>query len=198
VILRLVPPGQFVPMCGPRRPDAPHVRAVAHVDSAVAVLEAPVLAGVLLKLPCDCQLRLMNEAWRSLSRHLLERCQLPLLPLTERLLRQLCLLARDFGRPVTGGTEVAVRLTHTHLAQLVGGSRAAVCRALGALVERGQLSVIDGRFVVLDAPVARLTDRSSQTARPEESVIPRVVAASISQPRPQRDDAHDHGSRTYQ
>ncbi len=150
VIVQLVPPGQFVrlPTGRPGVVHAPLLRAVAHVDSWVAIIGTPLLATVLGRLPNDRLLRLMAYSWRALSRHLYDRCRMPLLRLSDRLLLALRTLARDFGRPVPGGTCIDVRVTQTHLAQLVGGSRAAVCRALGDLMQRGRLATHGDVFVL--------------------------------------------------
>lgn len=152
VIVQLVPPGQFVRLPTGRRPGrpAPALRAVAHVDSWVAVIDAGVLATVLGRLPGDRVLQLMAYSWRALSGHLYDRCRIPMLSLLDRLLLQLDLLAHDFGRPAGWGTRIEVRVTHAQLAGLVGGSRSAVCRTLGELVRRGQLGVDGDRFVLPD------------------------------------------------
>jgi CRP/FNR family cyclic AMP-dependent transcriptional regulator len=153
IIVQLVPPGQFVrlPTGSPGVVRTPALRAVAHVDSWVAVIGTPLLATVLARLPTDRLLRLMAYSWRALSRHLYDRCRMPLLHLGDRLLLALEILAHDFGRPVPGGTLIALRVTHTHLAGLVGGSRSAVCRTLGDLAEQGRILIRDDRFVLPDA-----------------------------------------------
>jgi hypothetical protein len=162
VIVQLVPPGQFVRLPTGRRGmvPAPALRAVAHVDSWVAVISTPLLARVLARLPNDHLLRLMAFSWRALSRHLYDHCRMPLLRLGDRLLLELGTLAHDFGQAIPGGTRIDVRLTHSHLAQLVGGSRAAVCRTLGELVQRGQLMVQGEQFVLPEEPA-----RASATGR---------------------------------
>lgn len=153
VIVQLVPPGQFVRLPTGRRPGrpAPALRAVAHVESWVAVIGAGLLTTVLDRLPGDRVLQMMASSWRALSGHLYDRCQLPMLRLPDRLLFQLGVLARDFGHPIGWGTRIELRLTHTQLAALVGGSRAAVCRAVGVLAHRGRLVVDGTRFVLPDA-----------------------------------------------
>jgi hypothetical protein len=155
LIVQLVPPGQFVrlPTGRPGLVHAPLLRAVAHVDSWVGVIGTPTLATVLARLPNDRLLRLMAYSWRALSRHLYDRCRMPLLRLGDRLLLELQALAQDFGRPTPGGTRIDLRVTHLHLAQLVGGSRAAVCRALGDLVDHGRLAVHGEHFVLPAAPL---------------------------------------------
>jgi CRP-like cAMP-binding protein len=155
VIVQLVPPGQFVrvPTGRGSSPRTPVLHAVAHVDSWVAVIGTPVLAGVLARLPADRLLRLMAYSWRALSRHLFDRCRMPLLRLGDRLLLELGTLAHDFGQPIAGGIRIDVRVTHAQLANLVGGSRAAVCRELAELVGRGRLAVLGRYFVLPDGSV---------------------------------------------
>jgi CRP-like cAMP-binding protein len=97
----------------------------------------------------------MAYGWRALSGHLVSRSRLPVLGLPDRLLAQLGILARDFGRPMEGGTRIELRVTHAQLAALVGGSRAAVCRALGLLAGRGSVA-LDGDRFVLPYPDQRL------------------------------------------
>jgi CRP-like cAMP-binding protein len=125
----------------------------------VAVISTPVLAGVLARMPADRLLRLMAYSWRALSRHLFDRCRMPLLRLGDRLLLELGTLAHDFGQPIAGGVRIDVRVTHAQLADLVGGSRAAVCRELAELVSRGRLAVL-GRYFVL--PEASLPAPAAQ------------------------------------
>jgi len=149
LIVSLIPAGRFI-VPGRCIPDGgiPCIRAVAHVESAVAILETATLAAALVRLPAVCLLRLMSDTWRDVSRRLLERCQQALLPLAERLASQLDSLAVEFGRPVDDGVEIVLPLTHTHLARLVGGSRAAVCRALHQLARMGRVAVVGKRFVL--------------------------------------------------
>jgi len=163
VIVQLVAPGQFVRLPTGRRGavHAPALRAVAHVDSWVAVIGTPLLGTVLARLPNDHLLRLMTFSWRALSRHLYDRCRMPLLRLSDRLLFELETLAHDFGHAIPAGTRIDVRLTHTHLAQLVGGSRSAVCRTLGELVQRGRLMVQGDQFVLPAGPARAYATGSS-------------------------------------
>lgn len=66
---------------------------------------------------------------------------------------QLGSLGRDFGRPCgDGAIRIDVRVTHQHMAQLVGGSRAAVCRALGRLIQEGRVRVVEQQFVLPQLP----------------------------------------------
>jgi CRP-like cAMP-binding protein len=68
-------------------------------------------------------------------------------PLPARVEYTMRVLARAFPRPGEPGL-VDLRLSRRHVAQLVGGSRAAVGRALARLEAEGRLSVRDGRFAI--------------------------------------------------
>jgi hypothetical protein len=149
VIVSLIPAGRFiVPAAAPRRRDA-LIRAVAHVRVGVAIVEAAAMAGALVRLPTAS----LAPHERYLARPVAS--SLEALPATAvapagrtHLARQLDTLAAEFGRPVAGGIEIVLPLTHTHLARLVGGSRAAVCRALKQLGRMGRVAVIGNRFVL--------------------------------------------------
>jgi CRP-like cAMP-binding protein len=165
-----VPPGEFVRatsvMAG-GAVAAPVLRAVAHVDSWVAVIGTSLLATVLARLPGEHLVQVMAYSCNSLASRLVDHGRMALLRLGDRLLLEFGTLAQDFGRSVTGGVLIDVRLTHAQLASLVGGSRAAVCRALGALVSRGLLVVQGEYFVLPDAPVRRLpVTTRAQPVRP--------------------------------
>jgi CRP/FNR family transcriptional regulator len=57
-------------------------------------------------------------------------------------------LALEHGVPVSGGTKVAMRLTHADVASLVGSTRETVSVEIARLVEAGRLR-LDGRSVVV-------------------------------------------------
>jgi CRP/FNR family cyclic AMP-dependent transcriptional regulator len=63
-------------------------------------------------------------------------------------------LATEHGVPVTGGTKVAMRLTHADIASLVGSTRETVSVEIAKLVEAGRLRQ-SGRSIVVpqEAPV---------------------------------------------
>jgi CRP/FNR family transcriptional regulator len=63
-------------------------------------------------------------------------------------------LAAEHGVPVTGGTKVAMRLTHADIASLVGSTRETVSVEIAKLVEAGRLRQ-SGRSIVVpqEAPV---------------------------------------------
>src|SRR5262245_15827773 len=170
VILQLVPPGEFVrttSVLAGGSVAGPVLRAVAHVDSWVTVVGTSLLATVLARLPGERLVQLMAYSCNTLASRLVDHGRMAVLRLGDRLLLEFGTLARDFGRSVTGGVLIDVRLTHAQLAGLVGGSRAAVCRALGTLVCRGLLVVQGEYFVLPDAPVRRLSaTRCAEPVRP--------------------------------
>lgn len=59
--------------------------------------------------------------------------------LSDRLINLLRRLALEHGKPVDGGVEITVRLTHADLASLVGSTRETVSLELARLVRAGRL-----------------------------------------------------------
>jgi CRP/FNR family transcriptional regulator, cyclic AMP receptor protein len=58
---------------------------------------------------------------------------------SDRLMHLLRRLALEHGRPVEGGVEITVRLTHADIASLVGSTRETVSLELARLVRAGRL-----------------------------------------------------------
>ncbi|HEX6844448.1 MAG TPA: Crp/Fnr family transcriptional regulator [Actinomycetota bacterium] len=80
----------------------------------------------------------LDLAWRSLP---------------ERVERRLADLAERFGRPVSGGVSIGVRLTQDDLASMVGASREATNRAVRRLVRDGALEMPGRCRYVVRSPV---------------------------------------------
>ena len=59
--------------------------------------------------------------------------------LSDRLMHLLRRLALEHGRPVEGGVEITVRLTHADIASLVGSTRETVSLELARLVRAGRI-----------------------------------------------------------
>jgi CRP/FNR family transcriptional regulator len=59
--------------------------------------------------------------------------------LSERLVNLFNRLALEHGRPVEGGVEITIRLTHADLASLVGSTRETVSLELARLIRAGRL-----------------------------------------------------------
>lgn len=133
---------------GPRR-----FAAVAHAPSLVAMVSRDVMAATITALPPSAAMRLMGSSWRSVSHLLFEKCELLTLPLRDRVLHELRLLARDFGTPVAGGVLIDVRLTHRDVAELVAATRPNVSRALIALRRAGRIDIVDHRIVLVEPRV---------------------------------------------
>lgn len=122
VLLGLLGPGHVV-WTNPEHP----VRMVAHAASCLEPFDGDPSMALRQRLE-------LQEQWSSA-----QGCT----HLPDRTLRILALLAAEFGRPAPGGgVLVDVRLTHAQLAAAVGASRAAVTRALGQLVRRGEVEVL--------------------------------------------------------
>jgi CRP-like cAMP-binding protein len=68
-----------------------------------------------------------------------------------RVVRKLLELATTHGQQrEDGSVEIALSVSQSTMAGLIGASRENVNRALGALTAGGSLRVVDGRFVIAD------------------------------------------------
>lgn len=74
---------------------------------------------------------------------------LALFALPTRLARVLLNLARDYGRPMPGGTRIEFKLSQRDLSTLVGASRETVNKQLGQWREAGVLGMDGGWLVVV-------------------------------------------------
>jgi CRP/FNR family transcriptional regulator len=70
--------------------------------------------------------------------------------LSERLVNLFNRLAIEHGRPVEGGVEITIRLTHADLASLVGSTRETVSLELARLIRSGRLRQ-NGHAVIVPA-----------------------------------------------
>ena len=70
------------------------------------------------------------------------------LTVPQRLLRQLHRLAIEYGKPVTDGVLLDIRLTHADLAALIGTTRESVSLQMAQLMGEG-LVRIEGRSIVV-------------------------------------------------
>ena len=149
VLVQIVRPGQFFGLASLfGRPDRRQFSAVAHVPAVVAMMSQEVMSGVVADLPAGRALQLMAYSWRALSRLLYEKCLLLTMPLSDRLVHELEVLAHDFGRPHSAGVLIDLPLTQADLAELVVGSRAKVSRCVADLRRAGKLEVSARRLVL--------------------------------------------------
>lgn len=72
----------------------------------------------------------------------------------DRLMHLLRRLALEHGRPVEGGVEITVRLTHADIASLVGSTRETVSLELARLIRAGRLRQNGQALIVPAEPVA--------------------------------------------
>jgi len=159
VLVQIVRPGQIFGLASLfDRPRLRQFGAVAHVPALVAMMSQEVITNVFAGLPPGNALQLMAYSWRALSRLLYEKCLLLTMPLRERLLHELEMLAHDFGEPHESGTLIDLPLTHADLAQLVVGSRAKVSRSVADLRRSGEIAIVGRRLVLkrdISAPSRR-------------------------------------------
>jgi CRP-like cAMP-binding protein len=164
VVAQIVRPGQFFGLASLFAPPRPRqFGAVAHTGAIVAVMSQEMLTSVLETLPPGRALQLMAFSWRVLSRLLYEKCLLLTMPIAERLVHELAVLAHDFGQPERGGIRIDLPITQADLAELVVGSRANVSRAFARLKRARQVEVVGRRLVLtrrFPAAMAQTVDRS--------------------------------------
>ncbi len=92
----------------------------------------------------DLQQALLVHAWK--SEELLKIIHRPLV--TDRLLQLLQWLASHFGKPVTQGTLLDLRLTHQDLADTIGSTRVSVTRLLQQLEREGRIRRSQRHFIL--------------------------------------------------
>jgi CRP/FNR family transcriptional regulator, cyclic AMP receptor protein len=149
VTVEFVRPGQFFGLVWPfDDTQQRRLTAVAHVSSSVAMVGREALATILAELPPGRALRLMAQTWRTLSRVVIEKCLLLAMPLRERLLYELSMLARQFGQTVDHHVLIDVPLTHADLAMLVAATRPNVTRCLAELRRAGRIEVVGNRLAL--------------------------------------------------
>ena len=155
VLVQIVRPGQFFGLASLfDRPGRRQFSAVAHAPAVVAMMSQEVMNGVVAGLPAGRALQLMAYSWRALSRLLYEKCLLLTMPLRDRLVHELEVLAHDFGQSDPEGLVIDLPLTQADLAELVVGSRAKVSRCVADLRRAGKLKV-SGHRVILTRRFAR-------------------------------------------
>lgn len=150
LIVQLSPPGQFIHTgwLFESRPRLRHFAAVAYTPVTLAVMSQTLVTKVIKSLPPDRALRLTTYGLRSLSSLLHEKCLLLRMPLLQRVVHELQILARDFGRPHSRGVLIDLVVDQEDLAQLVAGSRARVCDCINKLVDTGALEIVERRWLI--------------------------------------------------
>jgi CRP/FNR family cyclic AMP-dependent transcriptional regulator len=149
VCVQLIRPGQFFGLNWYADKGQPRLfSASAFTDATVAIITNEMMADLVAASPAPGVLQIVSFSWRVLSRLLYEKCSLLGLRLEERLVHELGVLARDFGRDGDPGVVIDVPLTHADLAEFALGSRANVARVMKRFEHQGLVSK-DGRKVVL-------------------------------------------------
>lgn len=149
VCVQLIRPGQFFGLNwyadkGQRR----LFSASAFTEATVAIITTDMMAELIAASPPAGVLQIVSFSWRVLSRLLYEKCSLLGLRLEERLIHELAVLARDFGREQDAGVLIDLPLTHADLAEFAIASRANVARVMKRF-ERERLIEKEGRRVIL-------------------------------------------------
>ena len=150
VCVQIVRPGQFFGLNWYAERGRPRVfMASAFTDCTVAMVSSDTMARIVSRMPPRSVIELLTYSWRALSGLLYEKCCLLGLRLEDRLLDELGVLARDFGRPhADGAVIIDLPLTHADLGEFALGSRANVARAMKRLERDGLVSRV-GRKTVL-------------------------------------------------
>jgi len=150
VCVQMVRPGQFFGLNWYGQRGQPRLFvATAFTDSVVAMVTSETMARIIANAPPRSVLQILTYSWRALSGLLYEKCCLLGLPLEDRLLHELGVLARDFGRRYSEGSVVIdLPLTHADLGEFALGSRANVARVMKRLERDGVLGR-EGRKVLL-------------------------------------------------
>jgi CRP/FNR family cyclic AMP-dependent transcriptional regulator len=149
VCVQLIRPGQFFGLNWYMDKGQPRLfSASAFTDATVAIITNEMMGDLVAQSPPPGVLQIVSYSWRVLSRLLYEKCCLLGLRLEERLIHELAVLARDFGRDAETGILIDLPLTHADLAEFALGSRANVARVMKRF-EREGLVGKDGRKIVL-------------------------------------------------
>lgn len=151
VCVQLIRPGQFFGLNWYADQRQPRLfSASAYTDATVAIITNDMMAELVANSPPPGILQIVSFSWRVLSRLLYEKCSLLGLRLEERLVHELAVLARDFGRAAEAGVVIELPVTHADLAEFAIASRANVARIMKRF-EREGLSVRNGRTIALTA-----------------------------------------------
>jgi CRP/FNR family cyclic AMP-dependent transcriptional regulator len=151
VCVQLIRPGQFFGLNWYADKGQPRLfSASAFTDATVAIVTNEMMAELIATSPAPGVLQIVSFSWRVLSRLLYEKCSLLGLRLEDRLIHELAVLARDFGRDADAGVLLDLPLTHADLAEFALGSRANVARVMKRF-ERSGLIGKDGRRTILHA-----------------------------------------------
>lgn len=150
VCVQMARPGQFFGLNWFARRGQPRLfLATAFTDSIVAMVSSEMMTDIVTNLEPQAVLQMMAYSWRALSGLLYEKCCLLGLRLEDRLVHELAVLARDFGRPYRDGNVVIdLPLTHADLGEFALASRANVARAMKRM-EREGLVGREARRIVL-------------------------------------------------
>lgn len=151
VCVQLIRPGQFFGLNWYADQRQPRLfSASAFTDATVAIITNDMMAELVANSPPPGILQIVSFSWRVLSRLLYDKCSMLGLRLEERLIHELAVLARDFGRDTDATVAIELPVTHADLAEFAIASRANVARIMKRF-EREGLTVRNGRRIALTA-----------------------------------------------
>jgi CRP/FNR family transcriptional regulator len=149
VCVQLIRPGQFFGLNWYADQGQPRLfSASAFTDATVAIITNEMMAELVANSRPPAVLQIVSFSWRVLSRLLYDKCCLLGLRMEERLVHELAVLARDFGRETHAAVLIDLPVTHADLAEFAIASRANVARVMKRF-EREGLAAKDGRKLVL-------------------------------------------------
>jgi CRP-like cAMP-binding protein len=175
VCVQLIRPGQFFGLTWYADKGQPRLfSASAFTEATVAIITTDMMAELIAASPPGGVLQIVSFSWRVLSRLLYEKCSLLGLRLEERLIHELAVLARDFGREEDSGVRIDLQLTHADLAEFAIASRANVARVMKRF-ERERLVHKEGRRIIVTARFfdPRYNPRVKQILRGDLLRVPR-------------------------
>lgn len=150
--VRFVAPGSFI--CLPaHRPAGCEVAMTVHEAGMLALFSYRDFRRAVASLG-DNAARLASWTFRTLSADIYRKVSLLRLSVIDRLVYELPTLARELPRPMEDGTgtEIATRLLHDDVAEVIGSTRSSVSRAMGLLCDLDLITQPSfGRVVVLSA-----------------------------------------------
>jgi len=150
--------------------------AAAFTDATVAMVTSDTMARVIAQAPPRAVLQVLSYSWRALSGLLYEKCCLLGLGLEGRLLHELGVVARDFGRAGPDGAVVIdLPLTHADLGELARGSRANVARVMKRLERQGLVRRLGRKIALTPSFFDAASEHVRRLVRNGYYRIPRVA-----------------------
>jgi len=134
--------------------------AIAGKDSLVSVLPKEALARLLSSMP-GLSMNFIRMLSRRLAKFETEHAGFAHTWSYHRLAMTLLRLGEEQGIGTVRGTDIALRLTHEELANLIGTTRETVTTQMGRFLRMGMIRR-EGRTILLDVPVLEMFLRNGR------------------------------------